>query len=561
MKNFTTLRAAAVCTLICLFSAVMPAKAAWTSVSDFYGKYKFTSTMTVVTANAELEQYYGNNTEVVISKHSIYDAQIVGLAGAQGKQMVNDTDLDGMRLNVSNPSGSRYDTWGQGIYMADADGNNPFGETQYTVIYTWDEANQCFTLPDFSLVTCDYGVSPVAVTVLAKFTGCKLELVEKETVEVADVSGDWHYNAAANGFNEESTFPKEFDLTLTASDDTYKAYTGNLTFEGYPAIALTGITFDGTKLNIPFENVYVDEANKLRLGQYNYSTKEYDAKGVIEFNYSSETSMMLSSLLSIIDETKTAEEELQIQWFVNGVIKKEGAVIVDDPVGVYRVKAETVTNIDAEANYPSEVTFTVTRNAVTDGLYVTAFCGTDISQSNRGGIPCTQEDNVLKISTSKSNNVAFVSSSDDAGNDVMTYDKLFDGEGGTTKTVDITKNADGTYSITDFFIKRRVLVMQSVDPWATISDETKNWAFYGYTTFTVTKEDLPAGISATQAAGAKVYANQGTIYVKGAEKAQVEVYTVAGARVFKGNVSQVNGLNKGIYVVKVNGEFAGKVAL
>ena len=57
----------------------------------------------------------------------------------------------------------------------------------------------------------------------------------------------------------------------------------------------------------------------------------------------------------------------------------------------------------------------------------------------------------------------------------------------------------------------------------------------------------------------KVWSANGTIYVAG-EAQTVEVYDMSGRTVFSGVASQVSGLNKGLYLVKVKNAVA-KVAV
>ena len=57
----------------------------------------------------------------------------------------------------------------------------------------------------------------------------------------------------------------------------------------------------------------------------------------------------------------------------------------------------------------------------------------------------------------------------------------------------------------------------------------------------------------------KAWSANGTIYVAGEAQA-VEVYDMSGRTVFSGVASQVSGLNKGLYLVKVKNAVA-KVAI
>ena len=244
MKKITLLQSAFA--LIAAFMLALPARAQVASAADLFGTYKFTADVNITDAGQALKDNFKSECEVVITKcsYNIFDGEIQGLAGATAAQSINAVDVAANTIKITNPNGNGL--WGGGLYMSNTEGVYPFGGNYNDILYTFDPATKTITLPDFTLVTCDHANS--AATIAASFTNAKLTLVQSENIDVTDLSGDWHYTAGKGTYDtmEGSTLPTEWDMTLTATDDSKKAYNISLTLGDFAPLALTA-TFAGRR--------------------------------------------------------------------------------------------------------------------------------------------------------------------------------------------------------------------------------------------------------------------------------------------------------------------------
>jgi hypothetical protein len=127
-----------------------------------------------------------------------------------------------------------------------------------------------------------------------------------------------------------------------------------------------------------------------------------------------------------------------------------------------------------------------------------------------------------------------------------TYYKVYDKDGGNS-TLTFTVNEDGTLSISDFTIG---LVDFNNNTTTTVAV---------YTNVKAEKKASSIEENVVEVPALKAWSANGTIYVAG-EAQYVEVYDMSGRTVFAGVASEVNGLNKGLYLVKVKNAVA-KVAV
>lgn len=544
MRNFTHFCARLCAVLILLSGGTICVKAA--TAADLFGTYTFTATVTF--ASDDYKAQYGDvlksECEVTIAAKDYFDFGIAGIAGGSG---VQGASFDGTSITINNPSTGDYYLWSSAqLAVGDKDGvyNEP-------LTYTYDEATGNITMPDFTAVAVtDWFTTPATTVTVATFTDCKLTLKGKTEITVDDLSGDWHFKAGTGAFstNTASTFPTEFDLTLSTNDATYKSYGGVLTFEGYDPIQLTGITFDGSSFIIPIDNTYINADQTLRLGDANGQ-----AASNITFNYTGKV-LSLTSGMSIMkkadDGTATTE-----QWYMDGTLTKAGGTVTADWAGTYTINVGYAYLMKTDAAYPEtggSFTIKITKNESTGKYYVTEFMGGDAYSLNYGGIPCEEDGNTLKIPTGDNRYVASRGMSEDYSE--MSYDVLYDGQGTTSSTVDITRNDDGTYSITDFFLKRATLKYDT-STWTSLGTTIENAAYYSQ----LTVSDFAAGITtvSTETKGGIKVAD-GAIVLDGAQS--VKVYNAGGAMVFSGVTSRVSGLAKGLYIVKTAGK-AVKVLL
>ena len=471
MKKFTLLQSAFA--LIAAFMLALPARAQVASAADLFGTYKFTADVNVTDAGKALKDHFKSECEVVITKCSqnIYDGEIQGLAGATAVQKINDIDLTANTIKITNPNGN-YDVWGGKVYMANAEGAYPFeqGNTYSEILYTFDPATKTITLPDFTLVTCDHANS--AATIAASFTNVKMTLVQSESIEVTDLSGDWHFTAGKGTYDvmEGSTLPTEWDMTLTATDDTKKAYNISLTLGDFAPLALTA-TFDGVTLNIPFKETYFDVENKIGLVYYGGN------QGNISFSLANENSLTLTSGMYIAQDSISPEVKGgTLQYYIAGSAKRQGGETEKVTwEGTYKIKAGSIMKQLTEFDYPEEFDMVVTYNADYDIYLVTEFFGCDVTALNYGGIsfkPSTDDPNKAEIST----NPAYLKTIT-AGTSYLTLKDL---NLSTASNIVITRLEDGTYTLSDFSITNLIMDASNTP--------THNFAAY-YQTVTATKED------------------------------------------------------------------------
>ena len=440
MKKTTLMKS--VLTLIAVVLSVLPGRAQVTSMADLYGTYTFTADVNVTDAGQSLTDHFKKECEVVITKCSwgVYDGEIQGLAGATAAQSVNGIDLTANTIKITNPNGNGL--WGGGLYMSNTEGVYPFSGGYSDILYTFDPATKTITLPDFTLVTCDHSVP--SATIMATFKNAKLTLVKSENIDVVDLSGDWHFTAGKGTYDtmEGSTLPTEFDMTITASDDSKKNYDINLTLGDYAPLALTA-TFDGVILTIPFNETYFDVENKIGIVNM-YGEKR---PGIITFNMLNENLLSLTSGMTIAQDSISVDVKGgYMQWYTNGTAKKQGAEEVATTWdGTYTVKAGSIYKANTNYEYPETFQMVVVYNADNDMYLITNFMGEDVATANYGGImltPSADEPNKAEIKTG-----GFLRTIERGAQYLCLKDlNLSDG------TIILTRLEDGTYTIGDFSV-------------------------------------------------------------------------------------------------------------
>ena len=469
MKKFTLLQSAFA--LIAAFMLALPARAQVASAADLFGTYKFTADVNVTDAGQALKDHFKSECEVVITKCSqnTYDGEIQGLAGAANAQKIYSVDTKKNVIIIRNPNTPA--PWNGDLYMANAEGDDPFAQdNRYSDIeYPFDPATKTITLPDFTLVKRKDGI----VTIAASFTNVKMTFVQSESIEVTDLSGDWHFTAGKGTYDvmEGSTLPTEWDMTLTATDDTKKAYNISLTLGDFAPLALTA-TFDGVTLNIPIKDTYFDVENKIGLVYYGGN------QGNISFNLTNdENSLTLTSGMYIAQDSISPEVKGGIlQYYIAGSAKRQGGETEKVTwEGTYKIKAGSIMKQLTEFDYPEEFDMVVTYNADYDIYLVTEFFGCDVTALNYGGIsfkPSTDDPNKAEIST----NPAYLKTIT-AGTSYLTLKDL---NLSTASNIVITRLEDGTYTLSDFTITNLIMDASNTP--------THNFAAY-YQTVTATKEE------------------------------------------------------------------------
>ena len=437
-KNyFSTLFAA-----LMLFVA-MPASAQVSSVADLFGEYRFTADVEIL--NSAYSDKFSGDCDVTISKASsiYYLGEIKGIAGLGGYQTITNFDATAKTIEILNPN---TNFGAEGLYMSDIDGKmNIFtgDSTQYSEInYSYNPTTKEITLPDFSLVTKNSEQKVEAV--IAKFTNAKLTLKSSESIEVTDLSGDWHFTAVTGGYNtmENSTLPTEWDMTLTATDDSKRAYDISLTLGKFAPLALTA-TFDGMQLTIPFNETYFDAENKIGLVNM-YGTAR---PGTITFNMANENLLTITSGMTIAQDSISPEVKGgYLQWYMAGSAKREKTVEVTDTWdGVYNVKGSLAYVAIEDYEYPTE--FEIEVQYFEDwGIYlITKIFGNDVTGLNNGGIrltPSTDDPNKAEITTG-----GYLKTIVGGESYLCLKDMNL-----SNSPLTLTRLEDGTYTISDFCV-------------------------------------------------------------------------------------------------------------
>lgn len=429
------------------------ANAAVASMADLFGKYKFTATVEVTADGEAYKEHFAAESEVVITKDAanIYDAQITGFAGAKGNEAmkVNMFSAEKNAFAVSNPNGNNYGVFTGGIYYSEADGKYPFGETPLgALVFTYDPDTKNITVPDFTIIgDCDWAASTCKV--LAKFTNVKMTLVEAENIEIADITGEWTVKGAGEfGTKPESALPDTYTLTLEQNGNA-KTYTATFNIEGVAPFTLDA-TFDGNTLTIPFSNKCVDETNGWYVVNM-YSNNPLE--GTITFTYSSEKAMPSANPLVIGKQTGNEEAPTEfIQWWMNGSAVKKADTEAVKWDGTYTLKSNDFLDFGTGEAFPVESDFVVTYFEATDAYYVTSMLGYEIGSLNYGGLkltPSADDPNSATIALDGGYGSAYLKSAED---NTVWY--CIKDANGAKSPLTITRNEDGTFSLSSFFVAK-----------------------------------------------------------------------------------------------------------
>ncbi len=454
-----------------------------TDPAELYGTYEFTADVEITEDGQPYADRFASKCEVTIEASEYRDLNIIGLAGGTDIQTAN---LKNGNLEIFDYNGNSYYLWGEPVLYGNENGESPWGGNQWTIIYTVDPATKNITVADFTAITVNKSWS--ADKVLAKFTNCKLTFKEAAVIKADDVSGDYRFKG--NGTMDGSTFPTEFDVTLTAKDESNRTYDAIFNFgEGFKTLELAA-SFDGTRLNILFENAYLNDSQTLALCDFQ---RPGMLTGNITFTIgASGTAFSLTSGMSISRAIKEGEEVKYAyeQYYMGGGMSKPTAD-ADNFAGTYHVKAGTFYNLvtmGGEAdpygyNYPEEFDITIEKDETDGQYYVTEFISPDVYSLNYGGIGCTVEGNTLKIPVGKFIDRIYMS------DDYMTmvYHVLYNGQGENTGTVDLTVNEDGTCTLGNFFLFRQTMTFDA--NWNSESKYTEA-AYYGDLAVTQDKPEV-----------------------------------------------------------------------
>ena len=406
--------------LVCLmlFMAVQASAQSFT-IDQLFGKWQFTAEVEFTDAATQAnKETLSGNCEAVISADENYIAKIVGFAGSSVQQNINAIGAKNGQdmakiLNLNNPQ-----LWSD-LMLANENGDNPYGvfadgewkvQSYGPVYYNVYATEGLITIPDFTVVkVTDYQAEKA--TVIAKYTNVKMTLVEAETVEVADISGDYQFKAGAGTYDTMagSVIPTEFAVTLAKKSDDNRSYDATIAIEGYNAVTLPA-SYNGVSIVLDYDNTYLDEANGIRFApMYGNATA-----GEIEFMSQSETAFSLYSGFAFASDAtvKAADgvtDSLVVngnyhQWYTSGSLKMATDAPAFDWAGVYTVKTTDENGLYvAEAagfDWPTEFQIEVEYNEGWDMYLVTKVFGLDVVALNYGGLEFTPSEDGKKVEIS-----------------------------------------------------------------------------------------------------------------------------------------------------------------
>lgn len=444
-----------IATLMLLFA--IPANAQVSNITDLYGKYNFTATITTTEAGAQYADKFKSECEVVITKNAdgYYMGEVQGLMGADFAQPVANIDFSQNTFTVkSNPN---WGLWSGYIAVANENGDYPFANSaeddEYALVYTYNPETKEITLPSFTITSLSWPDGVGTATVLANVKDAKLTLVEAETIEIPEIAGEWTYKVVDGYALNDSTFTTDFTVFLEAADETNKAYNATVTFDGWQPFTLPA-TFDGSMLTIPFDSLYLDAEQGLRFG---VPSPAAEKTGAFTFQYQSSTSMMQYDRIYVRKDSFDIEADTIVgypivQRLTWGYITREDPNAVDW-AGTYNVKIADVENdvfvYDEEhaANFPTE--FSITIAETVSGYNVTNFLGFDVATGlNYGGFAATpsSDGKSLEIKLNGGYGYALLASVE-----YPLYYQLADANGQST-SLTLTMNEDGSLSLSPFAV-------------------------------------------------------------------------------------------------------------
>ena len=453
--------------LLCFMTLAVKANAQAEGIIDLYGKWAFTATVETTELAADYEGRFAAESEVVITKDPMgyYEAEISGFAGGSGAFNPQKFDAATQILHILNAP----NVWGSGLSMSFAEGGYPYGagDAYYSNLeWAYDDATKTISIPDFSIVgNMDHSAGTAEL--VAKFTKCKMVLVEAENVEIPNIAGDWDYAPIDGYVYNDSTFAKTFTMSLAATDDTNKAYSATITFGDYEPFTLPA-TFDGVMLTIPFDSLYLDVENKYRFG---VASPGDERTGAFTFQYQSEISLMQYDRIyvrqdSVLIETEKVDEEtgetyIESVWG-NPIIQRlnwgyatreSEATKGFSWAGTYNVSSEKiVANEELAAQFgewPTEFNIVI-EEGMPGSFYVTEIAGCDVYSSNQGYsvIKPADDNKSATIDLAQYYGMFLLQS---LGNGE--YLQIFD-INNTTGTITLTLNEDGSISISPMFIQK-----------------------------------------------------------------------------------------------------------
>ena len=491
---FSTLFAA-----LMLFVA-MPTTAQVSVMSDLFGKWKFTATVTTTEAGAAHADKFKSECEVTIGKaeSEYFMADITNFAGADYSMSVSGFNTSTYTIEINGPNSANYGIWEGYIAVANAEGEWPFsrwdveGSVQYGMHMTVDPETKEITVPDFTIVSLDW--QTYTPTVLATVTNAKMTVIElenKDTSNYPDLTGLWTWEG---GLRTDTVSLQGFTVEFEQAGEGKDAWKATFAFGEYEPFTLDA-TFDGSMVTVPHDTIYFDKENGIRIGTRSSSTA---CAGSFTFSYNSKTSMSLYDYIYVRKDVYSGDtlKGGKIYQVFDGYITRENPDAYDWS-GPYKVVVADYEDLNAEDTvaFPAEFDMVVEKKP--GNLYeVTEFLGyKDLYFS----FTPADDDKSAEISLGGYSGAILQSFGQvgEGDNVDYAYHVVTDANAEPT-SLTLTKNEDGTFSFADFSVSYKLYYAGTYEPIAAFygakaTKEVFDWA--GEYTLTATVE-TEAGVDA-----------------------------------------------------------------
>ena len=489
-KNYVSTLFAA----LMLFVA-MPATAQVSVMSDLFGKWKFTATVTTTEAGAAHADKFKSECEVTIGKaeSEYFMADIANFAGADYAMSVSGFNASTYTIEINGPNSANYGIWEGYIAVANAAGEWPFslwdveGSVQYGMNMTVDPETKEITIPDFTIVSLDW--QTYTPTVLATVTNAKMTVIEldvKDTSNYPDLTGLWTWEG---GLRTDTVSLQGFTVEFEMVDNQKDNWKATFTFGDYEPFTLDA-TFDGELVTIPHDTTYLDKEEGIRFGTRSSAT---EGKSEFMFSYNSKTSMSLYNYIYVRKDVYSGDtlKGGKIYQVFDGYITRKNPDAYDWS-GTYKVSvAEFEDLVEADTvSFPAEFDMVVEKRP--GDLYeVTEFLGyKDLYFS----FTPADDDKSAEISLGGYSGAILQSFGQvgEGDNVDYAYHVVTDANAEPT-TLTLTMNEDGTFSFADFSVSYKLYYAGTYEPIAAFygakaTKEVFDWA--GEYTLTATVEEF-----------------------------------------------------------------------
>lgn len=361
-------------TIMAALALSMPTKAEVQSATELFGIWTFTADIQY--NDDSYKDKILEECEVKIFKDAsgTFEAEIDGLCGVENSyQMSTLKTQDGAKgLKVTNPNGGGYDAWGDlGLWMADTEGNNPFGPTRLgSLFYKINDEGTEITIPDFTFVSVS-DFSAEKGTIVAALTNVKLTLKEKEKIDIKDLSGSYEFNATTlHDYGVVENWPTGFAMEVVSKSDDNTQYDVTWTWEQFGSITMDG-AFDGNILNLSYDSQVVAYDSI-----YLAPSTAISLSGKIGFNLVGDNLSMSTGCTFAVpfyNESSELDSLSYIFWYGGGVAKKAKDAPAFDYSGTYKAKGNVAMNLGTVDNAKLEGDIVIEYNEKLEAYVVTKF--------------------------------------------------------------------------------------------------------------------------------------------------------------------------------------------